>query len=170
MNLRNDQTFLKKGDSWREREVKLEKTAQIKESVIGAGSMIGDGATVVNSVVGRKCLIGPHAIVRDSILWDNVTVGQDVSILHSIVEMDNNVLNGCQLNRAVLLTKTILPSNTTIKGNDCFIVYGSDGNPIDYAEDSDEEEASFQIGTILVMSINKRHSQSDRLGSVRNRQ
>jgi len=169
MNLRNDQTFLKKGDSWREREVKLEKTAQIKESVIGAGSMIGDGATVVNSVVGRKCFIGPRAIVRDSILWDNVSVGQDVSILHSIVEMDNNVLNGSHLNRAVLPTKTTLPANTTIKGNDSFTVYGSDGNPIDYAEDSDEEEASFQIGTILVMSINKRHSQSDRLGSVRNR-
>src|SRR2546421_4552939 len=170
MNLRNDQTFLKKGDSWRERDIKLEKTAQIKESVIGAGSMIGDGATVVNSVVGRKCLIGPRAVLRDSILWDNVTVGQDVRILHSIVEMDNDVLNGCQLNGAVLLTKTKLPSNTTINGNDSFTVYGRDGNPIDYAEDSDEEDASFQIGIILVISINKSHSQSDRLGGIRNRQ
>lgn len=147
MNLRNDQTFQKRGDSWREREVKVEKSAQIKESVIGAGTIVGDGATVVNSIVGRRCVIGPHAVVQNSVLWDNVTVGQGVQILDSIVEMDNTVREGCDLSRAVLLRKSSLPSNTIIKSNDCFTVYGSDGNPIPNAEDSDNEESSFTIST-----------------------
>ena len=149
MNLLNDQTFLKKGTVWREREVKIEKSAQVKDSIIGAGSIVGDGAKVVNSVIGRKCVIAPNAVLQNSVLWDDVTLGQGVHILDSVVEMDTSVPEGCHLSRgAVLLSKTSLPSNTTIEGNGSFTIYGSDGKPVETADDSDDEDEPFQIGTI----------------------
>jgi translation initiation factor eIF-2B subunit epsilon len=171
MNLQNDQTFVKRGDNWREREVKVDKSAQVKESVIGAGSIISEGTTVVNSVVGRKCVISPRAVVRDSVLWDNVIVGRGVHILHSIVEMDTHVPDGSHLSRGVVLPrKTILPPNTTIQGTDTFTVYATDGPPIPSSEDSDNEDESFQIGIFLKHPfLTKRYTQPHRLRDLRNR-
>ena len=161
MNLLNDQTFLKKGTVWREREVKIEKSAQVKDSIIGMGSIIGDKAKVINSVIGRKCVIAPNAVVQNSVLWDNVTLGQGVHLLDSVVEMDNSVPEGSHLSRGVvLLSKTSLPSNTTIQGTGNFTIYGSDGKPVETADASDDEEEPFQIGNSLRQtSLTYRHSQ-----------
>ena len=148
MNLQHDQTFMKKGTIWREKEVKIEKSAQVKEAVIGAGSIVGEGAKVINSVIGRKCIIAPNAVVQNSVLWDNVTVDQGVHILDSIIEMDNSIPEGCHLSGGVVLqSKTSLSSNTKIEGNGTFTVYKSDGTPIEEIDDSDDEDEPFQIGT-----------------------
>lgn len=149
MNLLNGQTFQKKGTIWREKEVKIEKSAQVTNAIIGAGTIVGDGAKVITSVVGRKCIISSNAVIQNSVLWDNVTVGQGAQVSESVVEMDNSVLEGCHLSRGVvLLSKTSLPSNTTIEGNSNFAVYGSDGKPLETAENSDDEDLPFNIGTI----------------------
>ena len=154
MNLQNDQTFVKKGTIWREREVMIENAAQVKDAIIGAGSIIGEGVNIVNCVVGRKCVIAPNSVLQNSVLWDNVTVGQGVHILDSIVEMNKSVPDGCHLSRGVVLASTTeLPLNTTIEGTGTFTVYQSDGKPVENPDDSDDEDEPFQIGTIPTIDM-----------------
>jgi translation initiation factor eIF-2B subunit epsilon len=142
MNLENDQTFSKKLTVYREKDVKIGKLSQLKNVVIGAKTIIGDGAVVVNSVIGRNCIIQPGAIIRESILWDNVVVETGVKLTQSIVAEDNSLkLNHRLSERAILPPKTdiFIPSNPGTSKT--FTIYGSQPpQPITEDSDSDQDE------------------------------
>jgi carbonic anhydrase/acetyltransferase-like protein (isoleucine patch superfamily) len=141
MNIENDQTYFKKGSIWREKEVKVEKSAQLRNVVLGAGSVIGDGASVVNSVIGRKSIIPAGVVIEDSILWNNVTLSQGCKIRNSIIAADNILVNGIHLGFGVILPpQTNLPTGTEIPDNQTFTVYSSNGQPLPNSEDPDDEE------------------------------
>src|SRR4030095_15074264 len=97
MNIGNDQSFSKKGSIWREKSVKIDKSAQIQNVVLGSGSIIADGVVLMNTLVGRNCSIQSGVIIKDSILWDKGTVTTGCKIHQSIITTENEILNSTQL-------------------------------------------------------------------------
>ena len=139
MNIENDQTFAKKGSIWKERDVKIDKSAQLKNVIIGSGSVVGD-AILTNTMIGRNCNIQSGVVVEDSILWDKVTLNSGIKIRQSIITNDN-VLSTQLGTRTVLAPKTQV---STTFDNTTFTVYGH--SPAE-TEDSDDESEQIPIGT-----------------------
>ena len=139
MNIDNDQTFTKKGSIWKERDVKIDKSAQLKNVIIGSGSVVGD-AILTNTIIGRNCNIQSGVVVEDSILWDKVTLNSGSKIRQSIITNDN-VLSTQLGTRTVLAPKTQV---STTFDNTTFTVYGH--SPAE-TEDSDDESEQIPIGT-----------------------
>lgn len=141
MNIEQDQTFTKKGSVWREKDVKVESLTELNNVVVGAGSSIGETATITNSVIGRQCVIPSSAVVEGSIIWNNVTLGEGCKVHGSIIMEGNNLSNDIRIGRGtVLLPKTNLPAHTQISDHESFTTYTSDGQPIEKSVDEDEEE------------------------------
>src|ERR1700736_1528118 len=107
LNLESCQTFTKRATVFQEKDVKIEKSAQAKNSVVGSKTIIGDGAVIVNSIIGRNCTISPGAIIQESILWDNVVVESKVKLDHAIVAQDNSLKADHNL-----VSRVVLPRNT----------------------------------------------------------
>ena len=155
MNIENDQTFSKKGSIWRERNVKIDKTAQLKNVIIGSDSVIGD-VILTNVVIGRNCSIQSGVIVEDSILWDKVTLKSGSKIRQSIITNDNEL-------STQLGIRTILIPNTQVSissDNTIFTVYGHTSVE---TEDSDNESEEIPIGTQFLEMSNNSFIKSDRL-------
>ena len=155
MNIENDQTFSKKGSIWRERDVKIDKSAQLKNVIIGSGSVIGD-VVLTNTIVGRNCSIQSGVVVEDSILWDKVTLKPGSKIRQSVITNDNEL-------STQLGIRTVLPPNTRVStspDNTTFTVYGH--TPVE-TEDSDDEPEEIPIGTQSLEVSNNSFIKSDRL-------
>ncbi|KEY67957.1 hypothetical protein S7711_02163 [Stachybotrys chartarum IBT 7711] len=58
---------------------------KVQNAIIGRGSVIGPGCTIINSIIGRDCIIGAHATLENSFVWHDSTVGNGTRISHSIV-------------------------------------------------------------------------------------
>jgi translation initiation factor eIF-2B subunit epsilon len=144
INLERGQTFSKKSNGYREKDVKIEKSAHVKNGVIGSKSIVGDGAVVFNSIIGRNCTIQAGAVIRESILWDNVVVESGVKLHQAIVTDDNTLKADFDIaERVVLPRKANIPAGSKIGGTKTFTVYGNDAKPIineDEDEDEDEED------------------------------
>lgn len=147
MNIANDQTFSKKGSIWREKDVKIEKSAQLKNIVVGSGSVIGDGVVLTNTVIGRNCVVNSGVVVEDSILWDNVKLNPGCKIRQSIITTDNVLPDSSQLGyKTVLPPKIQLSPGLQIQNNETFTVYDSSGKPLPKPEDSDDEQEQIPMG------------------------
>ena len=147
MNLENDQTYAKKGAMWREKDAKVDKTAQVVQSVIGSGTTIGENAKISNSVIGRNCVIPAGVIIENSILWSKVILNHGVSIQKSIIA-ENTIPE-----QTTIGIKNVLPPNTEfivdLEANESFTIYGQ--HPQDTDSDSDSE--FIPIGTPSVFNI-----------------
>jgi acetyltransferase-like isoleucine patch superfamily enzyme len=155
MNIDNDQTYSKKGTIWREKDVKLGKSVELKNVVLGAGSVIGDGATITNSSIGRKSVVPAGVFVQDSIIWDNVILNQGCKIYRSIIATDNVLSNDTRLGLGTVLPpKTNLPADTAISDNQTFTIYTSTGQPFLNPADADAKQSEeIPIGMSIYMSI-----------------
>jgi ADP-glucose pyrophosphorylase len=151
LNLNSDQTFSKKGTIWREREVTIDKSAQLNNAVVGSGSIIADNVVLTNTVIGRNCVIQSGVVIEDSIVWDTVTIQADCKIRQSIIANNNTLSHYTQLGN-----KTVLPSSTQFSGamkiqdNEIFTVYAANGQPFPKEDDSDDDEPeNIPIGNSL---------------------
>jgi len=150
MNIANDQTFSKKGSIWREKDVKIEKSAELKNVVIGSGSIIGDGAVLTNTVIGRNCTVQSGVVVEDSIVWNNVTLNEGCRIHQSIITDDNVLAASTQLGkRTVLPPKTQLSTAMKIQDNEIFTVFNAEGKLLPKSEDYEDEAEQIPIGIPL---------------------
>lgn len=71
---------------YREEHLSIPRGAvQDADSIIGARTVLGQGAVVRRSVVGRNCTIAAGAVVEDSILMDGVSVGEGCVIRSSML-------------------------------------------------------------------------------------
>lgn len=158
MNIENDQSFSKKGSIWREKNVKVDKSAQLQNVVVGSGSVIADGVVLINTLVGRNCSIQSGVVIEDSILWDKATVTMGCKIHQSIITTENEISNTAQLGiRTVLLPKTSLA--ITIPDNTAFTVYTSTGQPLAREEeDSEDEDGQITISKALSQCSNNRYT------------
>jgi hypothetical protein len=170
MNLERDQNFNKRGSIWRERDVKISKSAKVNNSAIGSGSIIGDGAIVANSIIGRHCVVSPNTIVEDSILWNNVIINSHSKVFQSIIAEDNTLPSDTQLGvHTVIPHKSELSSFVTTSDNSTFTIYPiNDSSPKD--EDSEDESELIDIGILLVNCLLQSLFKSNRFLNLRDRQ
>ena len=92
-----------------------------KNTVVGAGSSIGESTRVSNSVVGSSCKIGNDVTIIDAYLWNNVTIKDGCSIEMCLLA-DDVILNesvelgrGCVIGPGVSLAAgTKVPTSTRL--------------------------------------------------------
>ena len=139
LNIETDQSFLKKGSTWREKGVKVDETAQLTNVVLGSGAIVGEGAILSNCVIGRNCVISSSVKIEDSVLLCNVTVNKSSSVHRSIIFGGNELPEGSRLAaKSVLPTNTRISSAITTTESSTFTIYGANGNPTEQdAEDDD---------------------------------
>lgn len=148
MNVENTQNFIKKGSVWLDKDVKIEKTALVKNAVIGSGSLIGDGASVSDSIIGRNCVVPAGVQIRESILWNDVVLHKGVQMNRAIIASNSLIPEDTWLGCAVLRTKTKLAASTKFPASTSLIVYESDGQPYINEDSSDEEVEPLSICTL----------------------
>ncbi len=74
------------GNPWRYRELNMAMLARSQRgSVFGPGFFLDEEARVERSVVGAGCRLMGGAVVSDSVLWENVAVGENVSLTRCVV-------------------------------------------------------------------------------------
>lgn len=66
--------------------------ANITKSVIGRGTRLGNGSTVLNSIIGRRCTIGKNVNIENSYIWDAVVIEDGASVHRSV--LGNSVIVG----------------------------------------------------------------------------
>src|SRR5271169_5769240 len=104
LNIEGDNDFSKKGPVWCDRDVKVGKTVQLQNVVIGKGSVIADGVSIENSIIGRNCQIsGGRGVITDSVLWNNITVNSGCDIRKSIILSDNVILKDIHLGSGTII-------------------------------------------------------------------
>ena len=172
MNLEIGQTYSKRQSIYRERNVIIEISAEVKDSSIATGSIVGNDATVLNSVIGRHVTISDKAVIIDSIIWDDVVVGESAKVNASIVTNANNI-NG-ELGPKVVLPlgfelQLPVPTPTTLNG--AFTVYDGDGNVVQNDDEVDEEDndipmsQSHQEPTLTLGTLNITDTEISDIGS-----
>lgn len=65
--------------------------------LLGAGTVVGEGATVAGSVLGNGCLIAAGARVERSVLLDGARIGRGAVVLDSIVGPSAAVAEGASV-------------------------------------------------------------------------
>ncbi|KAB8293026.1 hypothetical protein EYC80_007388 [Monilinia laxa] len=105
-NLVAGQTYkFQRGGFCKENGVILARTCKIgKRTVLGAGTSVGDGSTIINSTIGRGCRIGKNVTIQNAYIWDDVIIGDGSFVDKSIIA--NNVLVGqkCKVTEGSLLS------------------------------------------------------------------
>ncbi|MFC2059728.1 sugar phosphate nucleotidyltransferase [Chloroflexota bacterium] len=77
--------------------------------VIGSDCSIGQGVKLTGPVViGNSCTIMEGAVIEESVIWQQVQLGQGVSLKNSIVA------NHCCLNAGSIIEDSLLSDNVTV--------------------------------------------------------
>jgi NDP-sugar pyrophosphorylase family protein len=75
-----------RGNIYIEGEVKLARSCVVgNNSVVGADTVIGEGARVSNSILGPNCRIAKNAVVEGAFLWRGVHVGEGATVRASLL-------------------------------------------------------------------------------------
>ena len=70
-----------RGCVYKENGVTLARSCRVgRDSVLGGGTTVGDGATIAASAVGRNCTIGAAASLSECYLWANVVVEEGAQL------------------------------------------------------------------------------------------
>src|SRR5579862_9531806 len=158
MNLENDQTYAKKASMWREKDVKLDKSAQVTRSVIGAGTTIAENTIISNSVVGRGCVIPVGVTIENSILWSKVILNSGVTVKKAIIS-ENTIAEGTTIDE-----KNVLPPLThldvDLPAQPSWTVYGQTPKE-DSDSESDEEVIPLDDLNLTDTSISEIGSDSE---------
>ncbi|KAK3914817.1 Translation initiation factor eIF-2B subunit epsilon [Frankliniella fusca] len=75
-----------KGNVYKQHPVTLSRSSIIEDGcVIGGGSKVGEGSSIIRSVVGRNCQIGKDVKIEDSFIWDGCIIEDKCSIVKTVV-------------------------------------------------------------------------------------
>ena len=164
MNIEGDNAFSQRGSIWRDRDVKIGKTVQAQNVVIGKGSIIADGVSIENSIIGRNCRI-LGGTIKESFLQDNVTVQACCNISRSVIFSDNSILRDTHLGPGtIILPHTQLPESTKISAHTRFTIIDSAGHTLVLPHDSDDSDDEDQ-DDIPIEALNLSDSEISEIGS-----
>ncbi|QPC81776.1 glucose-1-phosphate adenylyltransferase [Phototrophicus methaneseepsis] len=82
----NDRTWVIHTRSEERPPVRIESSAQITNSLITDGAVIGEGAVIENSVLSPGVYVGPHAVVRDSVILNDAYIEAGAHVERAIID------------------------------------------------------------------------------------
>ncbi|KZV79640.1 nucleotide-diphospho-sugar transferase [Exidia glandulosa HHB12029] len=100
-----------------DKQVTLSRTCKVgNNTLVGGGSRIDDSADVAASVLGAECVVGKGTTVRDSYLWDGVQLGAGCFVEHSIIASGVKILDGTRIGKGCLIgSGVVVGPNSVIK-------------------------------------------------------
>ena len=78
------------GGNYCEDGLEIARTAVVRKSVVGNGTLVGDDSRILGSTVGRRCRIGRNVVIDGTYIWDDVYIEDNVNIRQAIIA-DNAV-------------------------------------------------------------------------------
>ncbi|RAL64685.1 hypothetical protein DID88_001717 [Monilinia fructigena] len=172
-NLVAGQTYkFQRGGFCKENGVILARTCKIgKRTVLGAGTSVGDGSTIINSTVGRGCRIGKNVTIQNAYIWDDVVIGDGSFVDRSIIA--NNVLVGqkCKVTGGSLLSFGDRKERMiTIHQNQRPLIsrsFGEGGEGYEFIDDEEfEDEESSAFHSSLVYSTQHLNLSNESISTV----
>lgn len=136
----NDRTWVIHTRSEERPSVNITSKANIENSMLTDGVVVGENATIVNSVLSPGVFVGPNAVVRDSVILNDtyIEAGAVVErcIVDKIVVVGHNahvgeVLDVGELGISIIGKNTHIPPNWTV-GHSC--TFGTDLREDDFAQ------------------------------------
>ena len=105
-NLLQGQSYrLQRGNIYLEEGIQLARSCVIKkETIIGAGTSIGNNAVIQGSVIGRRCTIGEHVRIEGAHIWDDVTVLDGSRVTKAIVADAVSIGEECTVEPGALIS------------------------------------------------------------------
>lgn len=156
-NMLRDQTYSYGSKHiYKEQNVRLSQSCElVSRVVIGSGTFVGDGSSIIGSVLGRDCHIGKNVIIENSYIWNGAVIEDGSIVKHSIVASDAIVRKNAVISpgsvigfNVIIDENVIIPNNTKIvkepikKLADSIIdlnsSFGSDSE--DEEEDGDDDD------------------------------
>ncbi|RUP09755.1 hypothetical protein BC936DRAFT_140066, partial [Jimgerdemannia flammicorona] len=144
------------GGIYKEQNVVLSRSCVLGDHVqIGTGTRVGENVRISNSVIGRRCVIGAGAVIEGAYLWNDVVVGEECSVIGSILadgvklEKRVHVPRGCLISFNVVLGPQItLPrySKISLRRQPKEDIFGDE----EEEEEEDEEEEGVCIYILRV--------------------
>jgi glucose-1-phosphate adenylyltransferase len=120
---------------------RIERGAQISDSLITNGCIISGGAVVERSILSSGVHLGANAVVRDSIILTDTVIEADSIIERSIVDKKARIGRGCRIGAlssdlngpiAMIGKNSILLAGMKVEAG---AVIGTDVIPSDYTSD-----------------------------------
>ncbi len=136
----NDRTWVIHTRSEERPSVNVMAKANIENSMLTDGVMVGENATIINSVLSPGVFVGPNAVVRDSVILNDAYIEEGATvercILDKIVVIGHRarvgaIPDGDELGITTIGKNAHIPPNWTI-GHSC--VLGTDVNEASFAE------------------------------------
>ena len=105
-NLLQGQSYrLQRGNIYLEEDVQLARSCVIKkETVIGAGTSIGNNTVIQGSVIGRRCTIGEQVRIEGAHIWDDVTVLDGSQVTNAVVADAVSIGEECTVEPGALIS------------------------------------------------------------------
>lgn len=98
-----------RGNIYREEGITVARSATLGlNTVLGAGCRVGDGAVVKNCVIGRNTIIGSNCVIEGSYIDANVSVGDDVKMISSLVCGGAVIHNRAQLEPGCIISYNVV--------------------------------------------------------------
>tara|TARA_B100000131_G_C18102673_1_gene606633 strand:- start:174 stop:1256 length:1083 start_codon:yes stop_codon:yes gene_type:complete len=87
-----------------------------EETSISGTVQIGEGSVVSNSIIEGPVLIGKNVTISSSYIRPFTSIGDEVRVSNSTLE-NSVLLEGCVINRAGLITASLVGSNSKVSGS-----------------------------------------------------
>ena len=106
---------LTRGKNYQEDDVNIGKKSNVRRSILGNETVVGDGSIVTGSILGRRCKIGRNVTIEGACVWNNVSVEDGTTIQHAIVADNTTIGRDCKIDSAALVSYGVrLPGGTLI--------------------------------------------------------
>ncbi|XOB66398.1 sugar phosphate nucleotidyltransferase [Deferribacteres bacterium DY0037] len=101
------QEKLSEGTVYKEKDVKIHKTAKIEGLVVlGDGCVIEKDVTIKNSVLSGGCSIGEKSTVENSILWKEVIIGKSCDLVNTVLCNNVKIGSGVKAEHGVIIAES----------------------------------------------------------------
>jgi len=101
------------------KDSRIDFTSKLEGSiVIGEHCKIGPDTRISNSVIGSGTVVDEGAVILDSVLWGNIRVGAGASLQENVVGNSTEIFEGAHLfENAIVSDHCVIGRNSTVKAN-----------------------------------------------------
>ena len=112
--------------------------------MVGSSCFVGENCTIERCVVGNYCHVAARSVVKDSHLWDGVDIGEEATVIQSVLADGAVVKAGATVNRGCIIgAGCIVGENVTLQPFTRFSLKEEEEDDFgdDWASSSSDEES-----------------------------